>query len=231
MASYLHRTATTVYPCYLPVLGDSTGAGRIRLATAKVRIFFCCVQVIPIFDKNFFMETTLDAQNKNNPPSFFGTAVKYGLILFVVLVIHDLAWLALTDNYQSGWKGAVSTVITIAGAFMILSHYKKTYMSNQLTFGEGFKMSWVALIVSSLLTGIYSYILLAFVSPELVDMMIQQQYDEMLESGMQADQAKEAMKFVQMFMKPAVIGVMAGVFGSIFSVIWALIAAAINKTK
>ena len=73
-------------------------------------------------------------------------------------------------------------------------------MNNQLTFGEGFKMSWVALIVSSLLTGIYSYILLAFVSPELVDLMIQQQYDEMLESGMQADQAKVAMKFVQMFM-------------------------------
>ena len=26
------RTATTAYPCYLPVLGDSAGAGRIRLA-------------------------------------------------------------------------------------------------------------------------------------------------------------------------------------------------------
>jgi hypothetical protein len=186
------------------------------------------VQVIPIFDKNFFMETTPNAQT---PPSFFSTALKYGVILFVVLLIHDLIWLALTDNYQSGWKGFISTVITIAGAFMILSHYKKSYMNNQLTFGEGFKMSWVALIVSSLLTGIYSYILLAFVTPELVDMMVQQQYDEMLESGMQADQAREAMKFVEMFMKPAVIGVMAGVFGSIFSVIWALIAAAINKTK
>lgn len=30
-ASYLHRTATTVYPCFLPNLGDSTGAGRTRL--------------------------------------------------------------------------------------------------------------------------------------------------------------------------------------------------------
>ncbi len=230
MASYLYRTATTVYPCYLPVLGDSTGAGRIRLANAKVRIFFCCVQVIPIFDKNFFMETTLDAQNKKTP-SFFSTAIKYGLILYVVLIIHDLAWLALTENYQSGWKGFISTVITIAGAFVILSHYKKTYMNNELTFGEGFKMSWVAMIVTSLLTGLYTYIILAVVSPELVDQMVQQQYDEMLEQGMPAEQVKEAMKYVQMFMKPVVMALMSGFFGAIFSVIWALIAAAINKTK
>ncbi|MFM2048796.1 MAG: hypothetical protein RI955_1344 [Bacteroidota bacterium] len=40
MASYLHRTATTIYPCYLPVLGDSTGAGRIGLAAANVGIRF-----------------------------------------------------------------------------------------------------------------------------------------------------------------------------------------------
>ena len=37
-ASYSHRTATTTRPCYIPVLGDSAGAGRIRLArAAKVR--------------------------------------------------------------------------------------------------------------------------------------------------------------------------------------------------
>ena len=36
MASYLHRTATTIYPCCIPALGDSTGAGRVRLAAANV---------------------------------------------------------------------------------------------------------------------------------------------------------------------------------------------------
>ncbi len=39
MASYLHRTATTVYPCCVPTLGDSTGAGRVGLADAKIRRF------------------------------------------------------------------------------------------------------------------------------------------------------------------------------------------------
>ncbi len=34
-ASYSHRTATTAHPCYIPVLGDSAGAGRIRLAGAQ----------------------------------------------------------------------------------------------------------------------------------------------------------------------------------------------------
>lgn len=35
-ASYSHRTATTTYPCYLPILGDSVGAGRTRLTRDKV---------------------------------------------------------------------------------------------------------------------------------------------------------------------------------------------------
>jgi len=34
-ASYLQRTATTIYPCFLPNLGEFTGAGRIRLARRK----------------------------------------------------------------------------------------------------------------------------------------------------------------------------------------------------
>ncbi len=35
MASYLHRTATTTYPCCVPTLGDSAGAGRVGLAKYK----------------------------------------------------------------------------------------------------------------------------------------------------------------------------------------------------
>ncbi len=46
MASYLHHTATTVYPCCVPTLGDSTGAGCVGLAAAKIRSFL-------IFATNF----------------------------------------------------------------------------------------------------------------------------------------------------------------------------------
>ena len=38
-ASYLHRTATTIYPCCVPTLGDSTGAGRVGLASCKYTTF------------------------------------------------------------------------------------------------------------------------------------------------------------------------------------------------
>jgi len=34
-ASYLHRTATTAYPCCVPALGDFAGAGRVGLAHCK----------------------------------------------------------------------------------------------------------------------------------------------------------------------------------------------------
>lgn len=39
MASDLHRTATTAYLCYVPILEDSAGAGRVGLAAAKIQSF------------------------------------------------------------------------------------------------------------------------------------------------------------------------------------------------
>ena len=53
LASYSHRTATTAHPCYIPILGDSAGAGRMRLARAtKVRhflVFQCLLDVRVVF--------------------------------------------------------------------------------------------------------------------------------------------------------------------------------------
>jgi hypothetical protein len=39
MASDLHRTATTAYLCYVPILEDFAGAGRVGLAVAKIHSF------------------------------------------------------------------------------------------------------------------------------------------------------------------------------------------------
>lgn len=38
-ASYLHHTATTIYLCCVPALEDSTGAGCVGLAAAKIQSF------------------------------------------------------------------------------------------------------------------------------------------------------------------------------------------------
>lgn len=57
--SYLHRTATTTYPCFLPDLGDSAGAGRIRLTRHKVnksvQLAVCSTQLK--FAINFTLRT------------------------------------------------------------------------------------------------------------------------------------------------------------------------------
>ena len=40
MASYLHHTATTKYPCCVPALGDSEGASCVGLAGANLQSIF-----------------------------------------------------------------------------------------------------------------------------------------------------------------------------------------------
>jgi len=45
----LYRTATTAYPCFLPDLGDSAGAGRTSLTRGKDTTFFIKQNFLPIF--------------------------------------------------------------------------------------------------------------------------------------------------------------------------------------
>jgi len=40
MASDPHHTATTAYPCYVPALGDSAGAGCVGLADANIQSLY-----------------------------------------------------------------------------------------------------------------------------------------------------------------------------------------------
>lgn len=49
MASYLHHTATTIYLCCVPALEDSTGAGCVGLADAKIRLFAILAKIFGYF--------------------------------------------------------------------------------------------------------------------------------------------------------------------------------------
>ena len=48
MASDLHRTATTAYPCCVPTLGESAGAGRVGLAGANIQSFYIFASALPV---------------------------------------------------------------------------------------------------------------------------------------------------------------------------------------
>ena len=59
MASDLHRTATTAYPCYVPILGDSAGAGRVGLAVANIQSFRIFASAKPFFTGTNYKYLTL----------------------------------------------------------------------------------------------------------------------------------------------------------------------------
>jgi len=64
MASYLHHTATTIYLCFVPDLEDSTGAGCVGLAAAKIRLFAYLARLFWAFYPIVLI--TYLSNNKNN---------------------------------------------------------------------------------------------------------------------------------------------------------------------
>ena len=57
LASYSHRAATTEHPCCIPALGDSTGAGRIRLARAA-KVSIPTIITIEVYSQKVFFPSS-----------------------------------------------------------------------------------------------------------------------------------------------------------------------------
>ena len=87
MASYLHHTATTIYPCCVPALGDSTGAGCVGLAGANIRCFLG-------FRKHFKHQLLLVILRKNLEP--MKPTLKF--LTFTFLVVLFVACDNSTEN-------------------------------------------------------------------------------------------------------------------------------------
>jgi len=119
--------------------------------------------------------------------------LRYGLILSVVSIVYSVILMALgTSTFEQDWKGYASFVFMIAVVVLAHNYYKENG-DGFMSYGQGFGIAFIVVIISIIISGIFTFIYLEFIDPTLMDdlwdktaekMQAQGQSDEAIEMGL-----------------------------------------------
>lgn len=98
------------------------------------------------------------------PALIYGSILGFvGILVGVIFYVMDLA--AVT------WTQWVSLVISLVIMIYCLVTYKKEHLGGYATYGQIWKMTLVVGVIATIITTIYSYILMGIIDPELLEKM------------------------------------------------------------
>lgn len=98
------------------------------------------------------------------PALIYGSIVGFvGILVGVIFYVMDLA--------AENWTNWVSMLISVVIMIYCLVTYKKEHLGGYASFGQIWKMTLVIGIIATIITTIYSYILMGIIDPGLIDKM------------------------------------------------------------
>lgn len=170
------------------------------------------------------MEETQDVSKKS-------IAIKYGLISgmvgIIMFLIQDFAGIAGDQDYS--WV-IMAVSVVIYAVIIALAH--KEYIKfgdGHMNYGEGLGLGTLVALVSSIISSVFTYLYISFISPAYLENMRQQQIIAMEEQGMSDSEIEQAMQVAENFSGPTAIlifGILGGVF---FGFLVSLVVSAFTK--
>jgi len=166
-------------------------------------------------------------------PSWMSIAIKYGVILGLISAIISLVTI-ISNSSGNYLIGIISFIISIIIVVMANKAYKSAN-GGYMSYGEGFKISLVSIVIGGIINGLVSFIYLQFIDPSALEAMKEAQIAatekimEALSVDIPEDQMDEAIAKIEAdttafnFFKNAVISSIVG------GLILALIIAAFTK--
>jgi len=148
-----------------------------------------------------------------------------GLILALALIVIGLATHFSGLDKTSG-MGALQFVILAAGVTWACISYAKQLNGN-VTFGNTFAHGFKTTAAATAIIGLYTFISLKFIMPEMIDIGLEEARKGMIEKNMPADQMEQGLAMARKFAVPfAVAGsvLMFLIMGCIFSLLGAAVA-------
>ena len=161
-----------------------------------------------------------------NKPNSTKVAFKWSIICVVVAIVITYTFQFLNIDQNSGIKyvGFIPFI-----AFLLLAQKEfKDQLGGYLTFGQGFGAGFKFSLFTGLITAVFIYLYLGYLSPQVLDQALATQQDQMAKKGMTSEQIEQAMSIAKHW------GPLFGAIGTIIfdaaaGAIIALIGAAIFK--
>lgn len=112
------------------------------------------------------MENTIE----NKHEGMFKPALNYALIISVVLIIISLVFY-LAGSPTSNAIGYIGYVVVIAGLAYAAIMYRNEVLGGYITYGKSLGFILVIGLITGVLLGIYNFIFLSYIAPEVLDIM------------------------------------------------------------
>lgn len=113
----------------------------------------------------------------------WSVGLRYGLILSLVSIIFSLIQTALGANpLDQGWQAYLSIVFVII--VVVLAHkYFKENGDGYMSYGQGFGIAFITLVISIIIAGLYTYVYAKYVDTTLMDQVWEKTRQKMEDQG------------------------------------------------
>lgn len=171
----------------------------------------------------------METQTQEAPKvSIWTGTLEYAAIMALALIGAYLLFF-LVDMHQH-WINSVVSLLAMFGLLtwgMIRFRDQKNrgYISYGRALGAGVLMS----VYYGAILGTFNWIFMHYISPETIDITMEQAYNDMVEQGVSEAQIKMSLEISEMFFRPYMLVLMGVIGGGILGTLLSLIGAAIAK--
>ncbi len=125
----------------------------------------------------------MEENTESAKPSVMSVGLRYGLFITLASIAYSTILILFGQNpLQSDWKNWISAVITIT--LVVMAHkYFKDKGDGYMTYGQGFGISFISILVSIFLGGIFSYLYANFIDTNLMEEVWQKTAEDMEAKG------------------------------------------------
>lgn len=160
--------------------------------------------------------------------SLFSHSLLWGAILGIILVVYSLILYFLDQSTNKG-LGYVTWIIIIVCLFYAMKSYRDSVNQGTLSYGNAFVIGLLVAIIAGFISSVFTYIQFRFISPEIIDKMLQMTEDKLMSKGMSDDMIEKSIEMSKKFMTPIIMSIMGFIMTVIIGGILSLIIAAIAK--
>jgi uncharacterized protein DUF4199 len=159
------------------------------------------------------------------------TALYYGVILGIVLILANVIVYALGMIYDQDWKtGSIGLIAMIAVLFIGIKKYKEINDS-YLTVGQAIKTGLGIAVIGGIISVIYTFIFMNYIEPDFVTNTLAVAEEKMIEQNpnLTDEQIEQALSISKKFMSPMIMSAMALIWTLFLGFIISLISGLILK--
>jgi len=164
------------------------------------------------------------------------TAMRYGLIgalvaIAVGLVFNLTDMISYTDQTAPGNMAQMVIGIAILVVCMVLAikQHRDEELGGYIKLGRAFRTGFLTGLFLALASAVWVFIFFSFVSPEIVDIIRENAWDQAIEGGTTEEQLEQGKAFFDFFTSPLWMTIMSFIFNLIITLVLAFITGAIMK--